>query len=190
VPRDDFTGTARRAAKISIANAEVEEFSDLSALIESLPSEARMEAHKPRITTGRTSNRAREERRNVRVRAFLYAASREDDNDFHLILGRAPDLSPLYMTMEVSGLPPSNSRARRTLEQARDDYKAFFQDQPGGLPGLTYDFYVPPIEVEIEGSLFFDIGHAHGQRPGPRDLRDDIPTVWEVHPVTRIVFEP
>jgi hypothetical protein len=43
---------------------------------------------------------------------------------------------------------------------------------------------------EIEGSLFFDITHATGGHPGPQDLRPHIPTIWEVHPVTNIVFEP
>ena len=84
---------------------------------------------------------------------------------------------------------PADHRHRATLQQARDDYKAFFQDHPLGLPG-AYDFYDPPIPVEIEGSLFFDMSHVTGGRPGPRDLRDDIPTIWEVHPITRIVFEP
>jgi hypothetical protein len=187
---EDFRGTARRVAKISIADAALEVFDDLKDLITSVPPEQDMTAHEPPITVASTSNRVVEERRTVRIRAFLYAASREDDNDFHLIVGRAPNLPPVYMTMEVSGLPPSRHRHRATLKQARDDYKAFFQDHPLGLPGASYDFYDPPIPVEIEGSLFFDMSHVTGGRPGPRDLRDDIPTIWEVHPVTRIVFEP
>jgi hypothetical protein len=189
-PGENFQGTSRRAAKISIAEAPLETFADVKDLITSLPDEAVMTDHDPPITVASTSNRVAEERRNVRVRAFLYAASREDDNDFHLIVGRAPHLPPVYMTMEVSGLPPSNHRHRATLTQARNDYKAFFQDHPLGLPGASYDFYDPPIPLDIDGSLFFDMSHVTGGRPGPQDLRDDIPTIWEVHPVTRIVFEP
>jgi hypothetical protein len=41
----------------------------------------------------------------------------------------------------------------------------------------------------VEGSLFFDMSHATGGKPGPQDLRKDIPTIWEVHPITRIVFD-
>ena len=70
---------------------------------------------------------------------------------------------------------------------ARDDYKAFFGSN---LPGMSYDFYDPPIPVEIEGSLFFDMSHATGSKPGPSSLRDDIPTIWEIHPISKIVFEP
>ena len=123
----------------------------------------------------------------MRVRAFLYAASREDDNDFHLIVGRDPDLEPMYMTMEISGLPPQDSGHFSRLGAAREAYKEFFGED---LPGASYDFYDPPIPVEVEGSLFFDMSHSSGSRPGPASLRPHIPTIWEIHPMTNIVFEP
>jgi len=185
---DNFRGTARKAAKLSIANAPLETFTDLSALIASLPPHKAMVKHVPPIRTTANSNRVAEEKRNVKVSAFLYAASREDDNDFHLILGRAPGSTPaVYMTMELAGLPPASSAAFARLKAARDAFKSFFG---GDLPGMSYDFYTPPIPVEIEGSLFFDMSHATGSRPGPASLRPKMPVVWEVHPITRIVFEP
>jgi hypothetical protein len=187
---DQFQGTARKAAKLSIGDAAVEVLDDVKAVIDSLPTEEAMTHHEPPITTAATSRRVAEEQRNVQVRGFLYAASRESDNDFHLIVGRDPQGPAMYMTMEVSGLPPASSQFRATLEKARDDFKAFFANQDKALPGLTYDFYDPPIPVEIQGSLFFDMSHVTGGRPGPPDLRGDMPTIWEVHPVTRIVFEP
>jgi len=184
---DRFRGTARKAAKLSVANANIENFADLRDLIATLQPHNEMVNHNPRITTSRDSNRVAEEKRNVRVRAFLYAASRENDNDFHLIIGRDPDEDEMYMNVEISGLPPSNSPFFSTLKAARDAYKNFFGQD---LPGFSYDFYDPPIPVEVEGSLFFDMSHATGQKPGPARLRDDIPTVWEIHPITRIRFEP
>jgi len=184
---DTYRGTARKAAKLSIADAQVEDLQDVKELIETLPAIEDMTSHEPPITTDATSGRVDEENRNVRVLAFLYAASREDDNDYHLILGRAPDLEPMYLTMELSGLPPQESVHFSTLEAAREAYKGFFGDD---LPGASYDFYDPPIPVEVEGSLFFDMSHSSGSRPGPASLRDDMPTIWEVHPVTHILFEP
>ena len=185
---DAFAGKSRRATKLSIANAPTTSFADLRALIEALPADQAMIARKPRITVGHRSRRVSEEKRNVRVRAFLYAASREDDNDYHLIIGRARSASqPMYMTVEISGLPPKTSTHYTRLKAARDAYKAFFT---ADLPGASYDFYDPPIPVEVEGSLFFDMTHASGGHPGPKSLRDDIPTIWEIHPVSRIVFEP
>ncbi len=185
---DNFEGTARKAAKLSIADAETEDFDDVKDLIESLTSDKKMKNHVPKIKTDAKSNRVAEEKRNIRVRAFLYAASREDDNDFHLIIGRDPDESQeLYMTMELSGLPPSNSASFKKLRAARNAYKKFFKNN---LPGFGYEFPDPPIPVEIEGSLFFDMNHASGSKPGPKDLRSHMPTIWEVHPITKIVFEP
>jgi hypothetical protein len=185
---DAFRGTARKAAKLSIADAPIEAFGDLPSLIASLPPDSRMSARQPPISDGADSARVREEMRTIRVRAFLYAASRENDNDFHLIIGSARDAGPLRcMTMELSGLPPSLSRSFARLKAARDAFKAFFGTN---LPGPSYDFYDPPIPVEIEGSPFFDITHATGSRPGPASLRAFMPTIWEVHPISRIVFEP
>jgi len=184
---DTYRGTSRKAAKLSIADAQVEDLEDIMDLIESLPAEEDMTSHEPPITTDATSGRVDEENRNVRVRAFLYAASREDDNDYHLILGRAPDLEPMYLTMELSGLPSQESDHFPTLEAAREAYKGFFGDD---LPGASYDFYDPPIPVEVEGSLFFDRSHSSGSRPGPASLRPNMPTICEVHPITNILFEP
>ena len=185
---DSFAGTSRKAAKLSIANAKMETFSDLRDLLASLPSVEVMRKRKPQIKTDATSNRVTEEKRNVRVRAFLYAHSREDDNDFHLIIGRDPEKTPeMYMTMELSGLPPSSSASFSKLKAARNAYKKFFGS---ALPGAKYVFPDPPVPVLIEGSLFFDQTHAKGSRPGPQSLRNKMPTVWEVHPISKMKLEP
>lgn len=185
---DSFGGTARKAAKISLSDAAVETFKTLTALHKTLVSEETMAALKPKLTDKANSGRRAQEERNVRVRAHLYAASRESDNDFHLIIGLAPTAAKeLYMNVEVSGLPPKTSPDHKALAAARTAFKTFFGKQ---LPGTSYDFYDPPIPVEIEGSLFFDVTHLTGGRPGPKSLRDHISTVWEIHPVSRIELEP
>jgi hypothetical protein len=183
----NFRGTSRKAAKLSISGAAVEAFNDVAALIDTLPNHQSMLDHDPEISTSAQSGRIESEERNVRVAAFLYAASREDDNDYHLIVGRDPMLDPVYMTMEVSGLPPTTSQHFERLDDARRSYSSFFGID---LPGTSYDFYDPPIPIEVEGSLFFDMSHANGSRPGPQSLRDDIPVVWEIHPISGIRFEP
>jgi hypothetical protein len=182
---NQFGGTARKAAKLSIVDAPVEQFSDVNDLIATFKDHNKMVDMD--ISTGADSDRVDEEKRNVRVKAFLYAASKENDNDFHLIIGRDPAKPAKYMTVEISGLPPSSSSSFDTLKEARSAYFEYFGD---GLPGTSYDFYDPPIEIEIEGSLFWDTSHAHGGRPGPQKLRPKMPVVWEIHPVTKILFEP
>jgi hypothetical protein len=187
-PGDAFRGKARKKAKLSVADADIEPFDDLTDLIDDLPADSAMASHDPPISTAQNSGRVEEEKRNVQVGAFLYAASREDDNDFHIIIGRDPGAAEsVYMNVELSGLPPKSSKHHATLRGARDAFKAFFADD---LPGMSYDFYDPPIPVEIQGSVFFDVNHASGSKPGPASLRDDIPTIWEIHPISRIVFEP
>ena len=146
-----FRGTSRKAAKLSIANAQLEQFNDVNKLIATFPAHATMVKRK--IPTKAGSNRVDVEKRNVKVEAFLYAASREDDNDYHLIIGRDPAKPAKYMTAEISGLPPASSSAFTALSDARDAFFNFFGD---GLPGTSYDFYDPPIPIEIEGSLFWD----------------------------------
>ena len=185
---DAFSGEARKAAKLALAGAAIENLANVGALVDTLPSKTAMVRHRPRITTDPGSGRVAEENRNVRLRAFLYAASREADNDFHLIIGDDPNSERhVYITSEISGLPPEGSDTFATLKSARDEYQAFFGDN---LPNASYDFYDPPIPIEIEGSLFFDMSHASGRSPGPPSLHPDMPTIWEIHPVSKIIFEP
>ena len=184
---DNYQGSDRKSAKLSKANAKLEKFTDLQKLIASLPKQPVMLNHKPKITTAATSGRVKEEQRNVSVKAFLFAASRENDNDFHLIVGRDPNLTPeTYMTMEISGLPPQNNPNfdLKDLSAARKSFKDYFGE--AHLPGFAYDFYHPPRPVQIEGSLFWDATHAQGTRPGPQSLKSRMPVIWEVHPVTSI----
>ncbi len=185
---DNFAGTARKVAKLSISDAAIESFADIPDLVASLPSKSKMVRHHPPITTDSNSGRVAEEQRNVSINAFLYAASRENDNDWHLIVGRDPTADPpVYMTMEVSGLPPHSNPSFARLKAARDAFKAFFGED---LPGASYDFYDPPIPIKVEGSLFFDMSHATGRSPGPPSLHDDMPVIWEVHPISNLQFEP
>jgi len=187
VSGDSFAGTAREVAKLSISNATVESFNDIKDLIASFPPKAQMVRHEPPITTDQNSGRVTEEERNISAIGFLYAASQENDNDYHLIIGRdTASQPPMYMTMEISGLPAQSEPSFATLKASRDAYKAFFGNN---LPGASYDFYDPPIPVKVKGSLFFDMSHARGKSPGPPSLHPDMPVIWEVHPITDIQFE-
>ena len=184
---DNFAGQARMVAKLSIATAPVENFSDVSKLMATLPTFDTMLALN--IPTTPNSDRVQQEKRNIHVTGFLFAASREADNDFHLIVGLSPNAAQeMYMTMEVSGLPQANSPAFPDLNAARTTYKQFFG--AANLPGAGYHFYQPPIPVQIDGSLFFDATHDTGQAPGPPSLKSRMPTIWEVHPISKIKLGP
>ena len=184
---DNFAGTDRMAAKLSLATAPMQTYKNVSLLIDTLPSTAAMV--KLKISQESTSNRVSVEERNVHVSGYLYACSREADNDFHLIVGLPPTPGQeTYMTMEVSGLPPNNYPAYPELNAARTAFKTFFKNK--NLPGAGYQFYDPPIPVTAEGSLFFDVKHSTGIAPGPKSLKSRMITIWEVHPVSKIVLGP
>ena len=75
-------------------------------------------------------------------------------------IGRGPAATPqVYFIAEVSGLPPANSGSFAKLRSAREALKSHFG---AALPGSGYSFYLPPIPVSMEGSLFFDLSQYSG----------------------------
>ena len=181
---DTFHGTARMAAKLSIASGTPKSFSDIAVLLKSLVPDAKMRAMK--ISKGADSGRLPQEQTVVTVTAFLYAASRESDNDFHCIVGRDPSKPASYMNVEVSALPPSSSQFFAALRTARNQFKTFFTSNGDGLPATGYDKYDPPISITVTGSLFFDVDHVP-PAVGPTGMKPK--TAWEIHPVSDIQFE-
>jgi hypothetical protein len=181
--QENFEGNDRETAKTSIATAAPREFATVADLLSSgmFVADKKMIAHKPPITKDGTSERVSEEKFNVTITGFLYAAKKEDDNDFHCIVGTAKGSTPHFVNVEVSGLPQGQFRA--PLKTARDQFKAFFGDH---LPAAgSYAVFKTPIKVQITGSIFFDIDHKAGV-VGPTGMRPT--TAWEIHPVTEFLF--
>jgi hypothetical protein len=184
-----FAGKARKVAKTSIAQAPVENFDSLVALLDPLLTKNQFSDQTMRDKIAPNSPRVDEEKRNVNVKAFLYATKKESDNDYHLLLGPDPSDGDHahYMTAEVSGLPRPDNAATETLTSARSQFESFILDSGGRLPGTTYLRFDPPIPVVVTGSLFFDIDH----QPGDVGTGPVVPkSVWEIHPITKIAFEP
>ena len=175
-----FAGTARKAAKISIVTATQRPIS-LSRLVAWCErNDAEMRDHDPPISSAAGSNRLPEEMRNVATTAWVFFAKKENDNDYHLIIGSTADLETAdLMNAEISGLPPHGSRSFSKLENARNEFEGLFGDElkSGGYTQFT------PTHVRITGSLFYDIDHPAGA-VGPRDHAPA--TAWEIHPVTSI----
>lgn len=183
---DNFRGTDRKAAKTSLANGTLETFQDVAALLQSplFVADNKMIKHNPRISKDATSDRVAEERHNVAITGFLYASTKESDNDYHCIIGMDPHSPPQFLNVEVSGLPVSGP-FRAPLKTARDAFEEFFGDNLPTSGG--YSKFDPPIKVRVTGSIFFDVDHKAGV-VGPAGLRPK--TAWEIHPVSEIVFEP
>jgi hypothetical protein len=184
LPPDTYVGTARKAAKLSMASGTPKNFSDLGALMDTLIPDSQMRAM--HISKTADSGRLPQEEVLVTVTAFLYASSRESDNDFHCIVGRDPSQSARFMNVEVSGLPASGSQFFLPLSTARNEFKTFFTANGDGLPSQGYDKYTPPIAIAVTGSLFFDVDHVP-PAVGPTGMKPL--TAWEIHPVSDIRFE-
>ena len=183
---DQFDGTARAVAKLSIVSAPPESFATLSGLLDTLPSDDVMRALN--IPKSADSDRVAQEQRLVTVTAYLYASSKESDDDFHCIVGSDASGSTRFMNVEVSGLPDAASPFLTPLTAARNQFKTFFtNNNVDSLPTQGYEKYNPPIPVKITGSLFFDVDHLPGSI-GPVGFRPT--SAWEIHPVSDIQFEP
>ena len=178
-----FRGTDRKGPKTSIADAsQLEEFVTLDALIATLPSDDVMRNHQPPLETD-SNSRFPEERRNVRVRAWIYDIKYEDDQDWHVISGTDPaKTAKTFFNTEISGLPPKNAAAFQKLLDVRQSLAEILNDDLPG-PGKYHSYKDNPIPVVIEGSLFYDIDHAPGV-VGPTGRRPK--TAWEIHPITRL----
>ena len=175
---ENFSGTDRKAAKVSIASAQQESI-DFDQLLSGLPKDNVMIAK--HISKASTSNRIKEEKRNVKItNVFLYAIKRESDNDYHIIIGNQAGTK--FLNIENAGLPKSNASAFPTLHAVRDSVENYFQH----LCSQSYRTFKPAIPIDVEGSLFYDIDHAPGS-VGPASFKPT--TSWEIHPITKITFK-
>ncbi|TND08920.1 MAG: hypothetical protein FD123_1774 [Bacteroidetes bacterium] len=184
--QEEFAGHSRAVCKVNIAKAQTESFASLDVFWNSLPGDKEMSNHNPRIKDDSAFGRVKEEMRNVRIKkTWLLAVKREDDGDFHLIIGNKPSAkSDILFNAEISGLPETSSGSYDQLKKVRDYFKAYFNQHT--CFHNYKKFYDEPKEISISGSLFYDIEHTPPGTVGPKDLKTA--TAWEIHPVTEIVF--
>ena len=176
---EHFNGTARAAAKLSfVAGASVHTFHSVTALLAFLAPDASMQTLE--IPHDAESDRVEEEQFNVSTTAFLVAAKKETDNDYHLILCDDPaSSSPTCMTGEISGLPSKGSTT--AFKNARRLWRDLVTQVPTNSKYVLYE----PFEVTVAGSAFFDVNHGAGV-VGPAGTLFVTDTSWEIHPVRTI----
>ncbi len=177
-----FAGSARAAAKTSYALPAAVTYANISALRLSLQTDANMHTK----GLGSSSPRITEEKRNVNITsAYLYAISRESDNDYHMIIGDASHTPSTLLNCECGGLPSSTSSpAYTTINNLRAYIKSYFGTDFCNQSGYTK--FSTPIHITVlKGSLFYDIDHSPGSI-GPTGLRAN--TSWEMHPIHDLHF--
>lgn len=181
---EEFDGSQRGEAKISISTAPIERFSNLSDFLRKLPSDQEMVSK-----VGRNKNRITEEKRNVTVDAWLYTFSRQSDEDYHLIIGTSNNKETAsFINVEISGLPSKTTPSYEILDKARLQFKNYMKDFQRCRGGYVGEFINKPVFVRITGSLFFDSHHytPNYSNIGHKNLKPK--TYWEIHPITNIEF--
>jgi hypothetical protein len=181
--QDMFAGKVRRIAKTNILDGQPRAFASVGALRDFLPKDPAM----ANLGIGRdpASDRVEQEKLNVTLTAYIYAFRKESDNDYHVIMGDAPNTpNPRYVNAEVSGIPNAGTDDNRNqLWAVRKAFQQAFQLGDQGPDA----YFRPhqPVPVRITGSLFWDVEH-YPQTVGPRDFAPK--TAWEIHPISEIEF--
>lgn len=180
---DIFAGTDRRDPKTSVATGGLKSYSTVAELRSSFPTDAFMKGLG--ITRAPDSVRTTQEQYNVSVEGYIFAVSKESDNDFHLIVGdKDCAVGECFINVEVSGLPQDRADPDfQTLSAVRAKFLAYFNQHQ---PSRRYKKFDPPIFVTVTGSVFFDVDHPAGA-VGPAGLKPS--SAWEIHPLTDITFE-
>jgi hypothetical protein len=184
---ETFCRTDRRAAKTSYYEGpNHKEFQTFKEFHDWLSQSQRNQDHMEElnISHGSDSDRVAEEEYEITVTAYLCAAGKQSDNDYHLIIGAGPrSTETAKLNVEISGLRP---RGGQELRDARHEFDEYCLSKWGGPPGGGYTYLDPPERVKITGSLFFDVDHGPGA-VGPRKWQEDFDTSWEIHPIRHFV---
>lgn len=184
---ETYRGIDRADAKLSIPETEKIVFLTTTELRASLIPDSIMRSKKVGLKTN--SARTLSETQNVSVtKAYLFAISREADNDLHLIIGnKNANGAPIkLLNCEITGLPDTSAPSYATLKSVRDYIIGFLGTDFTVKPGPGYIVFTSGLKMTIEGPLFYDIGHGPGII-GPKSFRS--PTAWEIHPVSYIAFD-
>jgi hypothetical protein len=182
---DTFSGTDRLLPKTTIVDGDIKDFATVADLVKNVLADNPDSKMMKMGITKNTDKRVAAENRNVRVTGYIHAFKKEGDNDYHVILGDGPNAgNPVYLNVEVSGIPVGGTNAnRQKLIAVREEFKTQFKLGPTGPNGFKRPH--EPIPVRITGSLFWDVDHPPGA-VGPDDLKPK--SAWEIHPISAIEF--
>jgi hypothetical protein len=179
---DWYLGTKRKRSKTTLVLKKYKNYKSVAAFRASLLSDSFMQTLN--ISSDSGSVRVVQEKRNITIdNAYIYAVSREDDNDYHVIIADTlPYDSSRSINVEFSGLPNPSNQATDSIQNARVTFESFMGEKCSG----AYTKFNPPVAIKVSGSLFYDVDHAPGII-GTGIYKPN--TSWELHPVSFIMFK-
>jgi hypothetical protein len=190
---DIWNGHDRQTAKTTIVHGgEEQAFQDVDGLLAFFESPTRIQENWwGTIITQQTDDRNSEiELVNVTVQdAWIYEISRQNDHDYHLLIGIHPDLDQgRYLNAEIASIRLESPDAK-ALWAVRKSFRKQYEAQTGNLPpqGLTFTQPANPIHIRVSGSIFLDADHGRAA-VGHHDVKNF--TSWEIHPITNIQILP
>jgi len=187
-----WRGVAKRSIAIGWKGATIpiEEFSDLASFMKSLPDDGEIRVRYgiyPGPRAFEPTSRFDRERRSIRVVCWLHGirfdtTGDENERDLRLLIGSVQDTgAAVFMYAEIPGAAPWENEGN-TFESVRHQLAILV-----GVDTIPTGYTaIQPMQVTIEGSLFFDGRRDAGKRYDPGRERTDPLTVWEIHPVTSI----
>jgi hypothetical protein len=178
--RNGLGGGVREEAKTTYATGSFKP-KTLKWLVTKLPANDEMDQY----NLGQTSTRTQPEKLNVHVKkAWLYVFSKEDDKDYHLLIGNKADFSEAdyLFSAEISALAVNFTQDNDQLKKVRKKALDFLKTQKN----CNSTEYILSIPVEVKGSLFFDYQH---RTKTSKCKAVQANTAWEIHPVYDIVFK-
>ncbi|MGE5108997.1 MAG: hypothetical protein ACM3H8_15770 [Sphingobacteriales bacterium] len=170
----------REQAKTTKAPGARKAFSSTVKLFNTLPADDIMDT----FNIGHKTTRVKPEEKNITLKkVYIYLIIREDDNDYHMIIGDKPNYqdATVRFNAEISGLPKKFPDIKITLKNIRQK----IAENIGFVPKKAANNNGTSIPVKISGSLFYD-AHHKGKFGGQGKIKST--TIWEIHPVTSITF--
>lgn len=182
---DVFQGCIRAKVKTTMLKKKPTYYATVAELLAVLPGKEDMKTRG--ISSAENSERDIAENENVVVEtAYLFAIYKEDDNDYHMIIGSTAKLnSAVLMNIEISGLPRSASTATKNKfrrVRGKIENTSYLQNIPC-KPSPILLLGTAIILKNIKGSLFWDSQHSGGG-VGPSAARPN--SAWEIHPVIKL----
>jgi hypothetical protein len=125
----------------------------------------------------------------ISTTGYLHLVAGETDGDYHIQISASATSGDQCLIVEVPNPDPeyvATAELRPTFQAVRDFIKAKLLRNKE--PSPTGSVMQHPVYVTVTGILFFDDSHVGDPPRGKKGMK--AATLWELHPVTAMVFAP